>query len=53
MSVLIKKLALAWFCCTVVLIAIGLHIALGVVPPDASQGNVGRILYSELSKLAG
>ncbi len=34
-----------WFCFTVVLILIGLHVALGVVPPDASQGNVGRILY--------
>ena len=27
------------------LILIGLHVALGVVPPDASQGNVGRIIY--------
>jgi heme exporter protein C len=48
MSAPTKILALAWFCCTVVLIAIGLHIALGVVPPDASQGNVGRILYYHL-----
>jgi heme exporter protein C len=48
MSALIKKLALPWLCCTLVLIAIGLHFALGVVPPDASQGNVGRILYYHL-----
>jgi hypothetical protein len=48
MSTPIKTVAVAWFCFTLVLIAIGLHIALGVVPPDASQGNVGRILYYHL-----
>ncbi len=45
MSALIKPLAFAWLCFTVVLIAIATHIALDVVPPDANQGNVGRIFY--------
>jgi heme exporter protein C len=44
-STLIRTVAIAWLCFTVLLILIGLHIALDVVPPDASQGNVGRILY--------
>jgi heme exporter protein C len=30
---------------SVALILMGLHVALQVVPPDASQGNVGRIFY--------
>jgi heme exporter protein C len=34
--------------CTIILIAVGFHVALQVVPPDASQGNVGRILYWHL-----
>jgi heme exporter protein C len=43
-----KLTAFLWLCLTVLLIAIGTHIALGVVPPDADQGNVGRILYYHL-----
>jgi heme exporter protein C len=42
---LIKPAAFAWFCFTVTLLAIGLHVGLQVVPADASQGNVGRIFY--------
>jgi heme exporter protein C len=34
-----------WFCLTAALIVNGLHVALDVVPPDANQGNVGRIFY--------
>jgi ABC-type transport system involved in cytochrome c biogenesis permease subunit len=34
-----------WFAGTLMLLAYGLHVALQVVPADAEQGNVGRILY--------
>jgi heme exporter protein C len=40
-----KVVPVGWVCLTVVLLSIGFHVALGVVPPDASQGNVGRIIY--------
>ena len=42
---LTRILPFTWFCLTVVLILIGLHVALQVVPPDVDQGNVGRILF--------
>jgi ABC-type transport system involved in cytochrome c biogenesis permease subunit len=34
-----------WFAVTLMLLAYGLHVALQMVPADAEQGNVGRILY--------
>ena len=43
-----KALACLCLCLTVVLIAIATYIGLSVVPPDADQGNVGRILYYHL-----
>ena len=43
-----KAVAWLWLCLTVVLIAIATYIALSVVPADADQGNVGRILYYHL-----
>jgi heme exporter protein C len=43
-----KPLAYLWFGLTVVLITVATYIALSVVPPDADQGNVGRILYYHL-----
>ena len=46
MATIGKVVPILWACFTVVLIfGAGLHVALGVVPPDASQGNVGRIIY--------
>ena len=45
MSTLLKALPWIWLACTLALLAYGAHVALGVVPTDASQGNVGRILY--------
>jgi hypothetical protein len=43
-----KAFLILYVCLTVVLILIGFHIALHVVPPDASQGNVGRIFYGRI-----
>ena len=40
-----KAVACLWLCFTVVLIGIATYIGLRVVPADADQGNVGRILY--------
>ncbi len=45
MTVAGRSFLILYVCLTVVLILIGFHIALHVVPPDASQGNVGRIIY--------
>jgi ABC-type transport system involved in cytochrome c biogenesis permease subunit len=47
-SAMTKRLACLWLCLTLVLIAIATYIALSVVPADADQGNVGRILYYHL-----
>jgi heme exporter protein C len=47
-SAMTKPLACLWLCLTLVLIAIATYIALSVVPADADQGNVGRILYYHL-----
>jgi heme exporter protein C len=43
-----KVVAWFWLSLTVVLIAIATYIGLSVVPADADQGNVGRILYYHL-----
>jgi len=40
-----RAFLILYVCFTVALILVGLHVALQVVPPDASQGNVGRTLY--------
>jgi heme exporter protein C len=41
----LQVLGWVWAVVTLGLLGYGLHVALGVVPPDADQGNVGRILY--------
>jgi ABC-type transport system involved in cytochrome c biogenesis permease subunit len=48
MTVAKRTLLTLYIGTTVFLILVGLHVALHVVPPDASQGNVGRILYWHL-----
>jgi heme exporter protein C len=40
-----RALLILYSAFSVALILMGLHVALQVVPPDASQGNVGRIFY--------
>jgi heme exporter protein C len=40
-----KAFLISYAALSVGLILMGLHVALQVVPPDASQGNVGRIFY--------
>jgi heme exporter protein C len=41
----LQVLSWVWPVITLGLLGYGLHVALYVVPPDADQGNVGRILY--------
>ncbi len=41
----LRTLGWVWLAVALALLAYGLHVALGVVPADADQGNVGRILY--------
>ena len=44
-SRILGSLALAWFLLTLVMIGFATRLALVVAPPDALQGNVGRIFY--------